>query len=252
MLGPYSHRPSAIRNAVRLHSRRTAIGVQLALGDDGTGQTVAIIDAFDDPDAESDLFIFRNYFKLPVCSTLNGCFQKLNQRGKAHGTRRPSKNWAIEISLDLDMVSAACPNCNIMLIEANSSSWHDLGQSVNEAVKLGATIVRIATEESAERIASDYSHPGVVVLAAGSDSGFYLDRNIGTGRFSDRRRRRRNDADQRQQRKPWLDRDGMERHRKRLSEVSEAVVANRPRLQTSHRKRYRGGWRSGNRRRGLQ
>ena len=141
---------------------------------DGTGQTVAIVDALDDPNAESDLFIYRNEFGLPVCSTLNGCFKKLNQKGKTHPLPPPDASWSIEISLDLDMVSAACPNCNIMLIEAQGDTWRDVGLSVNEAVKLGATIVSNSYGGSGRGAnPHDYDHPGVMILASGGDSGYY-------------------------------------------------------------------------------
>jgi len=75
----------------------------------GTGRTVAIVDAYDDPTAESDLAYYRNYFGLPACSSSTGCFKKVDQNG---GTNYPTGNtgWAQEISLDLDMVSAICPN----------------------------------------------------------------------------------------------------------------------------------------------
>ncbi|HEY2473200.1 MAG TPA: hypothetical protein VGI19_00215 [Candidatus Cybelea sp.] len=140
----------------------------------GSGQTVTIVDAYDDPNAEADLFIYRNEFKLPVCSTLNRCFKKLNQKGKKHPYPPPDYSWAIEISLDLDMVSAGCPNCKITLIEANTNSWNNLGKSVDEAVALGGHIVSNswgAIGHGAKP--SDYDHSGVIILASGGDHGYY-------------------------------------------------------------------------------
>lgn len=140
----------------------------------GSGQTVTIVDAYDDPSAEADLFIYRNEFGLPVCSTLNHCFKKLNQHGKKHPYPPANYNWAIEISIDLDMVSAACPNCNVTLIEANTNSWDDLGKSVDEAVALGGHIVSNswgAIGNGAKP--SDYDHSGVIILASGGDKGYY-------------------------------------------------------------------------------
>lgn len=163
---PYGYTPAQLQSAYNLPS---------VTG--GTGQTVAIVDAYDDPDAESDLFIYRNYFNLPVCSTLNGCFKKLNQHGKKHPLPPPDNSWSIEISLDLDMVSATCPNCNIMLIEATSNTWHDVGQAVNEAVKLGAIIVSNSYGGIGGANARDYVHPGVVLVAGGGDSGYYGHKN---------------------------------------------------------------------------
>jgi len=85
------------------------------------GKTIAIVDAYDAPTAEQDLATYRSYFKLPPCSTANGCFRKVNQTG---GTTPPAANasWAQEISLDLDMASAICPSCKIVLVEASSNS----------------------------------------------------------------------------------------------------------------------------------
>ncbi len=104
----------------------------------GTGQTVAIVDAFDDPSAEADLGVYRAQFGLPACTTANGCFRKVSQTGT---TSYPRKNggWAEEISLDLDMVSAICPKCHILLVEASSATTTNLGTAVNEAAALGAT-----------------------------------------------------------------------------------------------------------------
>src|ERR1700742_2844591 len=85
----------------------------------GAGQTVAIVDAYDDPSAEADLGVYRAQFGLPACTTANGCFRKVSQTGT---TTYPKKDggWAEEISLDVDMVSAICPKCHILLVEATS------------------------------------------------------------------------------------------------------------------------------------
>lgn len=75
----------------------------------GSGQTVAIVDAFDDPNAESDLKTYRAQYGIAECTAANGCFRKVNESG---GTSYPeaSAEWGTEISLDLDMVSAICPS----------------------------------------------------------------------------------------------------------------------------------------------
>jgi len=141
----------------------------------GVGQTVAIVDAFDDPTAESDLATYRAQFGLPACTSANGCFRKIDQNG---GTAYPNTNasWANEISLDVDMVSALCPNCDILLVEANSADTNDLGTAVNEAVTLGANVVSNSyggSEFSGESyFDSDYNHPGVAVVASAGDNGF--------------------------------------------------------------------------------
>ncbi|MGC1380317.1 MAG: S53 family peptidase [Candidatus Baltobacteraceae bacterium] len=165
---PSGYGPSDLQSAYNLPSTTA-----------GSGQTVAIVDAYDDPNAEADLFNYRNTFGLPVCSTLNGCFKKLNQNGKKHPLPAPNADWSIEISLDLDMVSAACPNCNILLVEAKKNTWSDLGASVDEAVKLGATIVSNSYGGISQRAkASDYDHSGVIILASGGDSGYYGNHNL--------------------------------------------------------------------------
>ena len=104
----------------------------------GAGITVAIVDAYDDPNAESDLALYRSTFGLPPCTTANGCFKKVNQNGATSQLPAANSGWAQEISLDLDMVSAACPQCKILLVETNSASITDLGTGVNTAAALGA------------------------------------------------------------------------------------------------------------------
>ncbi|MFF3468390.1 carboxypeptidase regulatory-like domain-containing protein [Streptomyces sp. NPDC002619] len=152
--------------------------------DGGAGQTIAIVDAFDDPTAEADLAVYRAQFGLPACTTANGCFRKVSQRG---GTDYPAPDagWAGEISLDLDMVSAAAPLAHILLVEADSPSFTNLGASVNEAVALGAKYVSNSYgtgyttapgsgEPPTETTDLDpfYNHPGVAVVASSGDSGF--------------------------------------------------------------------------------
>ena len=142
----------------------------------GSGQTVAIVDAYDDPNAESDLGVYRSQFGLPACTTANGCFRKVNQSG---GTTYPRANggWAQEISLDLDMVSAICPNCHILLVEASSSSLTNLGTAVNTAARLGATAISNSyggSESSSDPSydTSYYNHPGIAITVSSGDSGY--------------------------------------------------------------------------------
>jgi hypothetical protein len=108
---------------------------------DGVGETVAVVDAYDDPNAESDLGVYRSANQLSSCTTDNGCFEKVNQDGVSGDPPTGDMGWGGEISLDLDMVSAVCPNCHIILVEANSSGLGDLLSSVAEAVSLGANVV---------------------------------------------------------------------------------------------------------------
>ncbi len=102
--------------------------------------TVAIVDAYNDPNAASDLATYRSYYGLPGCTVTSGCLKIENETG---GTSLPTSDsgWGLEISLDLDMVSAICENCHILLVEANSASFADLGTAVNTAVASGAVAV---------------------------------------------------------------------------------------------------------------
>jgi Ricin-type beta-trefoil lectin domain/IPT/TIG domain len=145
----------------------------------GGGATVALVDAYDDPNAESDLAVYRSQFGLPACTTMNGCFQKVNENGLSSPlppTEPPDDDWATEESLDMDMVSAACPLCHIDLVEANSADIDDLGTGVDAAVTLGAQYVSnsYGASDSSGESASDvyYNHPGVAVTASAGDSGY--------------------------------------------------------------------------------
>ncbi len=141
----------------------------------GQGQTVAVVVAFGDTHAETDLATFRAEYGMLPCTTLNGCFTKVDQNG---GTNYPADDtgWALETSLDLDAVSAACPNCHIMLVEANDSSLFHLGAAVDRAVALGAKFVSNSYGALESSVASDsldhfYTHAGVVVTAGTGDVG---------------------------------------------------------------------------------
>ncbi|MGW1074787.1 putative Ig domain-containing protein [Streptomyces sp. NPDC002537] len=142
----------------------------------GAGTTVAIVDAYDDPNAEQDLATYRSQYGLPACTTANGCFKKADQNG---GTTYPTADsgWAGEISLDVDMVSAVCPQCHILLVEANSATMNDLGAAVNRAVTMGAKYVSnsYGGNEDATDPASDssyFDHPGVAITVSSGDSGY--------------------------------------------------------------------------------
>jgi subtilase family serine protease len=142
----------------------------------GEGVTVAIVDAHDDPSAEADLAVYRKQYKLPECSSANGCFKKVGQSGTGHLPSADS-GWAEEIALDLEMVSAACPSCKILLVEANTESMANLGAAEKTAARLGAKIISNSwggPEESSDRTAdSDYfKHPGVLITASSGDSGY--------------------------------------------------------------------------------
>jgi hypothetical protein len=141
----------------------------------GTGTTVAVIDAYDDPIAEFDLAVYRLYYGLPQCVTLTGCFRKVDQTG---GTHYPPANsaWAGETSLDLDMVSAICPLCHLLLVEAASNSNADLFAAEDEAAALGATVISNSWGSPYTGYnpsdASHFQHAGVAVTAGSGDDGY--------------------------------------------------------------------------------
>lgn len=149
------------------------------------GMTVAIVDAFDDPRAETDLAVYRSRFNLPACTSANGCFTKVNQEGKAGPYPRANGAWSREIALDVDMVSAVCPRCPILLVEANSASIDDLGASVDEAVALGAKSVSnsyYAVEWPGETSEdAHYRHPGVAITVSSGDVRMSNDDGSGDG-----------------------------------------------------------------------
>ena len=140
----------------------------------GTGQTVAIVDAFDDPKIEADLGTFDGNYELPACTTANGCFQKVSQTGSTTSLPKADKTgWSIEIALDVETVHSVCESCKILLVEVSAETFNDLEAGVNEAVALGATEVSNSyggPEEAGLQAA--YNHPGVVIAASAGDSGY--------------------------------------------------------------------------------
>jgi PKD repeat protein len=144
----------------------------------GSGQTVAIVDAFDDPAIEEDLAKFDTHYKLPACTTADGCFKKVGQTGSTTALpKADTSGWSVEISLDVETVHSVCQSCKILLVETNNESFKALAAAVNEAVSLGATEVSNsyggpeAEMKEAERAA--YEHPGIPIVAAAGDDGYY-------------------------------------------------------------------------------
>jgi hypothetical protein len=143
----------------------------------GAGATVAIVDAQDDPNAEKDLATYRSTYGLPACTSASGCFKKVNQSGSTSSLPQPDQGWAGEIMLDLEMASAACPNCKLLLVEASSASMNDFGAAENTAVQLGATVVSNSwggSEDSSDTQldAQYFNHPGVAIFVAAGDQGY--------------------------------------------------------------------------------
>jgi subtilase family serine protease len=136
-------------------------------------KTVAIVDAYDDPTAESDLGVYRSTFGLPACTTANGCFRKVGQTGGS--VPRANANWAVEISLDIDMVSATCPTCHILLVEAKSNSFANLATAVNYAASQGVAAISNSYGGSDSTETSQYNHPGIAITASSGDSGYGIE-----------------------------------------------------------------------------
>jgi hypothetical protein len=139
----------------------------------GTNETVAVVDAFNDPSAAADLATFRTDSGLPACSTATGCFRVLNELGTAVPLPVSDAGWSVEESLDVDAVSSLCPNCRIILVEANGSDDADMQEAIQAAVSAGATIVSNSWSEmgATSPFTSNFTYPGVSIVAAAGDEG---------------------------------------------------------------------------------
>jgi subtilase family serine protease len=158
--------PSQLQSAYNLTSASAA---------NGAGRTIAIVDAFDDPTAAADLATYRSSAGLPAVPS----FQKLNQNGATSplpSAAPANDDWTLEESLDLDMASAICPLCNIVLVEATSDSGTGLDVAENAAASVAGYISNSwGGGESASDTtldSSDFNHPGDVITASAGDSDF--------------------------------------------------------------------------------
>ncbi|WP_330287881.1 putative Ig domain-containing protein [Streptomyces sp. NBC_00576] len=143
----------------------------------GSGLTVAVVDAYNDPNAESDLATYRSQYGLSACTKASGCFKQVSQTGSTTSLPTNDTGWAGEEALDLDMVSAVCPNCSIILVEASSATDSDLGTAENEAVALGAKFVSNSWggDEASSQTTEDtsyFKHPGVAITVSAGDSAY--------------------------------------------------------------------------------
>src|SRR5438093_11567924 len=140
-------------------------------------QTIAIVDAFDDPTAKADLDTFDSTFGLPFFPWCGGpvttaCFQKVNQSGQAKPLPRKDAGWALEISLDVQVVHEICQNCKILLVEARDNGISNLAAAVNTAAKLGATVISNSYGGSDSGPIAAYNHPGIAITASSGDAGY--------------------------------------------------------------------------------
>jgi Subtilase family len=145
-------------------------------------QTIALVDAYDDPNAEADLEVYDHEFSLPSCTEINGCFKKVNQEGEtghppvasSEREKEEADGWALETSLDIEMAHAVCQNCHVVLVEADSGENASLEAAENTAAeKIGAT--EISNSWGGEEPPTDsaaFDHPGVVITVAAGDDGY--------------------------------------------------------------------------------
>ena len=166
LVSPSGYYPSDLQSAYALPAPATGAG---------SGITVAIVDAGDLATAESDLAAYRSQFGLSACTTANHCFKKVDESG---GTSYPpDAGWGVEIALDIEMVSAVCPNCHILLVEATIPNVDHLGTAVDTAVRLGASAV--SNSYGGSEFFNDpffdsahFNHPGVAITVSTGDTGY--------------------------------------------------------------------------------
>ncbi|HMG22516.1 MAG TPA: hypothetical protein VK607_14385, partial [Kofleriaceae bacterium] len=141
--------------------------------------TIAIVDAFNYPNAESDLATYRSQFGLPPCTKANGCLKVVNQNGATSplpGNSPPGDDWTVEAALDLDLASAACPTCKLILIEAQDDQGNGLFVSQNAGAAMGAVVISDSwggpsDGTDATLDAQFFTHAGVNIFVASGDSG---------------------------------------------------------------------------------
>jgi len=164
--------PNATPSGLSPSALRSAYNVT---GTGSSATTIAIVDAYGYNTAESDLGVYRSTFGLPPCTTANGCFRKVNQNGVQGSYPQQNTGWAQESALDLDMASAMCPGCKIILVEANSATFGNLAAAENTAAQLGAHVISNSYgggESGSLSYEPAYNHPGVAVTVSTGDSGY--------------------------------------------------------------------------------
>jgi len=139
------------------------------------GRTVAIVDAYGYPNLARDLATYRSHWQLPACTTANGCLTIMNEYGGSSAPRT-DVGWDQEQALDVDTVSAACPDCHILVVQADTASIADLGQAVITASQQPG-VVAISNSYGAGDLPDStygyyYDHPGIAVTASTGDDGY--------------------------------------------------------------------------------
>ena len=180
----YAHCDALVRTGVRTSAPtgygpadfQSAYKLTAASQQRGKGQTVAIVDAYNDPNLAKDLATYRANYKLPACTKASGCLRIVNQFGKSSPLPAPNASWATEESLDVDMVSAICPNCHIVLVEASGQgAIGGLGAAEDEAAKLAPVISNswsISSDAPDTTYGKYFNHPGHAITFSGGDVGY--------------------------------------------------------------------------------
>lgn len=136
------------------------------------GATVAVIDAFGYSTLEADLKVFRKTYGLPPCTVKSGCLTITNQHGRPHLPPEDS-GWALEQALDVDAVSAACPDCKILVVQSRRPTGGSLGRAVNTAADWKGVVAISNSYGGGDRSnRSYYEHEDVAITASTGDSGF--------------------------------------------------------------------------------
>jgi hypothetical protein len=167
-------KPSLARNAVPSGYGATDLRSAYKVTSGGSATyTIAVVDAFGYPNAESDLAVYRQQYGLPPCTTANGCFKKVNQNGGT-STARIDVGWAQESAIDLDMASAMCPNCHIMLVEATNDFLNNLSAAANYAATHANAVSNSygGSESGTATYEPDFNHAGVAITVSSGDSGY--------------------------------------------------------------------------------
>ncbi len=163
----YGYGPASLRSAYRLVR---------ASAREGDGETVAVVDAYNNPDLLASLAVYRREFGLRPCTYATGCVRVLNQEGKAAPLPEPNQGWGLEETVDLELVSAICPNCRIVLVEASYPSIRDLGLAEATAAATGARFINnswAGAEFPGETTYDKYfNHPGDAIAVASGDYGY--------------------------------------------------------------------------------
>jgi hypothetical protein len=144
----------------------------------GSRALVAVVEAYDTPKLETYLNVYRKEYGLGPCTVRNGCFTKVGQGGSARHLPASGvlSGWDVEATLDVDMVSAACPTCRILVVEANGQAFSQLAAAEDTAARLGAVAISnsYGARETGftQSFAKAYDHPGHSIVVSAGDYGF--------------------------------------------------------------------------------